>query len=177
PELMPRAPAPANPPLPPPAQFSEHPLSIGFYVDWDESSYTSLERNLNQLDWLMPQWSRIVDARDGGSPLANELNDPRALMALNLIREKRPQIRILPLVQNFADEKWQTDLLSRVLATEESRQRLIGALSDFVIQNKFAGVCIDFEEPATETQPNLLRFMQELHAAFQPRGLIVAQAA
>ena len=48
---------------------------------------------------------------------------------------------------------------------------------DFVEQNKFAGVCIDFEEPKDETQPALLQFMRELHAAFQPKGWLVAQAA
>jgi spore germination protein YaaH len=42
--------------------------------------------------------------------------------------------------------------------------------------NKFAGICVDFEEPTAASRPNLLTFMQELHAAFQPRGLAVAQA-
>ena len=179
PELMPRVPPPANTPLPlpPPAQFAKKPLSVGFYVDWDESSYASLERNLNHIDWLMPQWGHIVDAKDGASPLETELDDPQALMALNLVREKRPQMQILPVVQNLDDEKWEPDLLARAVATEDSRQRLIAALTDFVNQNKFAGVCIDFEEPTKETQPNLLKFMQELHAAFGQHGWIVTEAA
>ena len=178
PELMPRVPPPANTPLPlpPPVQFATRPLSVGFYVDWDESSYASLERNLNHIDWLMPQWSHIVDAKDGNSPLENELDDPQALMALNLIREKRPQIQILPVVQNLDDEKWQAEVLARSLATADSRQRLIATLSNFVSQNKFAGVCVDFEEPTDETQPNLVRFMQELHTAFRANGWIVVQA-
>ena len=179
PELMPRVPPPANTPLPlpPPAQFAKKPLSVGFYVDWDESSYASLERNLNHIDWLMPQWAHILDAKDGSSPLETELDDPQALMALNLIREKRPQMQILPVVQNLDDEKWEPELLARAVATEDARHRLIMALADFVEQNKFAGVCIDFEEPTKETQPNLLKFMQELHAAFQPHGWIVTEAA
>src|SRR5215813_3703577 len=183
---MPRVPPPANTPLPlpPPAQFAKRPLSVGFYVDWDESSYASLERNLNHLDWLMPQWMHLVDANPGEAPFVDDLNNAdsegehnQALMALNLVREKRPQMQILPVVQNLDDEKWQPDLLARAVATEDARLRLISALSDFVSQNKFAGVCIDFEEPTPDTQPNLLKFMQELHAAFQQRGWIVAQAA
>ena len=179
PELMPRVPPPSNTPLPlpPPVQFSKRPLSVGFYVDWDESSYASLERNLNHIDWLMPQWASLIDSKDGSSPIDTELDEPQALMALNLIREKRPQMQILPVVQNLADEKWQPDLLARAVGTEDSRQRLIAALTDFVNQNKFAGVCIDFEEPKDETQPALLQFMRELHAAFQPKGWLVTQAA
>ena len=80
------------------------------------------------------------------------------------------------MVQNLNDEKWEADVLAREVGDENSRQKLINALSEFVEQNKFAGVCIDFEEATKDTQPNLLRFMQELYAAFKSRGWIVAQA-
>jgi peptidoglycan-N-acetylglucosamine deacetylase len=166
------APPPATTPLPPPATFTSKPISIGFYVNWDESSYASLKRNLNHLDWLMPQWVHIVDAKDGGSPIAVELDAP----ALNLIRQQRPQMSILPMIQNLDDEQWQSDVLARVVATESSRQALIAALAQFVDQNKFGGVCIDFEEPEHTTQPNLLIFMQELLAAFKPHGWMVVQS-
>jgi len=171
-ELMPIIPPPANTPLPAPASFGARQLAIGFYINWDESSYASLERNLDHLDWVVPQWVHIVDPKNGSSPIETELNAP----ALNLIREKRPQTSILPMVQNLSDEKWEKEILSRAVADEGSRQRLIAALTQFVADNKFAGLCIDFEEPTADTQPNLLRFMQELYAAFHPRGWIVVQA-
>lgn len=172
PELMPIAPPPSTTPLPAPAQFTSKPLSIGFYVDWDESSYASLERNLDHLDWVVPQWVHLIDPKDNGSPIGVELE----AKALNLIREKRPQIQILPMVQNLNDEKWESDVLARAVATEDSRQKLIAALAQFIDQNKFGGVCVDFEEPTKETQANLLRFMQELGAAFKLHGWIVTQA-
>ncbi len=175
-ELMPIAPPPVSTPLPAPASFNAKQLAIGFYIDWDESSYSSLERNLNSLDWILPQWAHLVNAKSGDSPIADELNHRQARMALNLIRQQRPQISIIPMVQNLSDEKWETDLLTRAVADENSRQRLIAALSQFVEQNKFAGISIDFEEVAKDAQPNLLRFMQELHAAFQTRGWVVVQA-
>ena len=175
-ELMPIAPPPSNTPLPAPASFGSKQLAIGFYIDWDESSFSSLERNLDHLDWVLPQWVHIVAAKPGESPLADELEDPQALKALNLIRQQRPQTSIIPIVQNLTDEKWEKDLLARAVVDEDSRQRLVTALTQFVEQNKFAGVCVDFEEPIKETQPNLLRFMQELHAAFKPRGWVVMQA-
>lgn len=175
-ELMPMAAPPMNTPLPAPASFADKQLTIGFYIDWDESSYSSLERNLDHLDWVLPQWAHLVATGGGESPLANELDDPQALKALYLIRQRRPQISIIPMVQNLSDEKWETDLLAHSVATEDSRARLVNALSQFVEQNKFAGICIDFEEPAKETQPNLVRFMQQLYAAFKPHGWIVMQS-
>src|SRR5258708_5454178 len=171
-ELTPILPAPVNTPLPAPASFNSKQLAIGFYVNWDESSYASLERNLDHLDWVVAQWAHLVDSKNGSSPLSIELD----AKALNLIRERRPQTSIIPMVQNLSDEKWENDVLARAVADEDSRQRLVAALSQFVEQNKFAGVCVDFEEATKETQPNLLRFIQELHAAFHPHGWVVVQA-
>ena len=171
-ELTPIVPAPVNTPLPAPASFNAKQLAIGFYINWDESSYASLERNLDHLDWVVAQWAHLVDSKNGSSPLSIELD----AKALNLIRERRPQTSIIPMVQNLSDEKWENDVLARAVADEGSRQRLVAALTQFVEQNKFAGIAVDFEEPTRETQPNLLRFMQELHAAFQPRGWVVVQA-
>jgi len=171
-ELMTIVPAPSNTPLPAPASFGAKQLSIGFYINWDESSYSSLARNLDHLDWVVAQWAHLVDAPNGGNPIQVELD----VKALNLIRQQRPQTSILPMVQNLNEDKWENEVLSRAVGDENSRQRLIAALSQFVADNKFAGLCVDFEEPLAETQPNLLRFMQELHAAFQTRGWILVQA-
>ncbi len=52
---------------------------------------------------------------------------------------------------------------------------MISALTSFVEGNKFAGVCIDFEEPPKASQADLLVFMQELHDVFAPKGLTVLQ--
>jgi cellulose synthase/poly-beta-1,6-N-acetylglucosamine synthase-like glycosyltransferase/peptidoglycan/xylan/chitin deacetylase (PgdA/CDA1 family)/spore germination protein YaaH len=159
-------------PMPAPVSPGSRPLSIGFYINWDESSYASLLQNLDHLDWVVPQWVHLTNAGSGSSPIATDIHAP----ALNLIRQRRPQTSILPMVQNLTDEKWEPEVLSNAIADEPARQGLIAALSSFVEQNKFAGICIDFEEPATEDQPHLLLFMQELHAAFQSRGWLVAQA-
>ncbi len=171
-ETLPVAAPPSNTPPPGQAELAGKPLAIGFYINWDESSYVSLQRNLDHLDWVVAQWAHLDDAAPDQSPLGTEID----IKALNLIRERRPQTLILPMIQNLTDEKWQPDLLARVLHDEESRQRLVSSLMEFVTSNKFAGVCVDFEEVKTETQPNLISFMQELHTAFQARGLLVTEA-
>jgi cellulose synthase/poly-beta-1,6-N-acetylglucosamine synthase-like glycosyltransferase/peptidoglycan/xylan/chitin deacetylase (PgdA/CDA1 family) len=86
-------------------------------------------------------------------------------------------VQVIPMVQNLLNEKWNPDLLAQAIGDEASRQTLISALTAFVEENKFAGLCVDFEEPQTATRPSLLTFIQELHAAFAPKGLIVVQAA
>ena len=158
------------PTLPAPVVPSSRPLSIGFYINWDESSYESLKRNLDHMDWVIAEWSHVQD--NSTNPLAIDVDAP----ALNWIRQTRPQVQVIPMVQNLIDEKWNPDLLARAIGDEASRQKLINALTGFVEGNKFAGLCGDFEEPTPATQPALLTFVQELHAVFAPKGLLVVQA-
>src|SRR2546423_10436071 len=105
----------------PPQIPESRPLSIGFYINWDESSYSSLQRNLDHLDWVVPQWVHLQDSGAEGNPIGVEL-DPKAL---NLIRETRPQVRIIPMVQNLLDDEWNPGLLARSISDEAARQRLL----------------------------------------------------
>ena len=158
--------------MPPPVVPATRPLSVGFFVNWDESSYESLKRNLNHLDWVIGEWSHLQNAQEGTSPLVTDVHAP----ALNWIRMNRPEVRIMPMVQNLRNEKWDGELLASAIADEPHRQTLINALTSFVEENKFAGVCIDFEEPPATSQSDLLTFVRELHSTFAAKGLLVTQA-
>jgi len=150
-------------------QPANRPLAIGFYVNWDDSSYQSLKRHLSELDWVVPEWLRL---QAGDQPLASEI-DPRAL---DLIRHAQPGTPIIPSLHNSKEGTWEPDTLARQIADEPSRARLVNDLTRFVAEQNFQGVCIDFEETPDSAQPHLLRFMQELHAAFKQHNWIVAQA-
>jgi cellulose synthase/poly-beta-1,6-N-acetylglucosamine synthase-like glycosyltransferase/peptidoglycan/xylan/chitin deacetylase (PgdA/CDA1 family)/spore germination protein YaaH len=167
-EMIP-VPAPA---ILPPAVPTSRPLSIGFYINWDESSLASLERNLDHLDWVIAEWAHLQDADSAGNSLATDVHVP----ALNFIRQTRPQVQVIPMIQNLIDEKWNSDLLARTINDETGRQHLIAELTTFVEENKFAGICVDFEEPPPSSQANLLVFIRELHDMLAPKGLKVLQA-
>ena len=158
----------APPTLPAPVVPTSRPLSVGFYTNWDDSSYESLKRNLDQLDWVVPEWIHL----QSDSQIATDVDAP----ALNWIRETRPQVRILPMISNLIDEKFDGQLLARAVGDEQRRQTIINSLVSFVQQNKFAGVCIDFEEPPDSSQQDLLIFIKELHDHFSPAGLLVIQS-
>ncbi len=145
------------------------PLTVGFYVNYDDTSYASLKRNIEKIDWLAPEWVRL---QDGDNPLVPDFDQK----AIDLIRKEKPQMPILPLVQNYKDEVWNSQILARLVATKESRQKLIDALTKMVEDNKFAGLTIDLEEVPQKSQANLFEFMKSLYAAFHARGWMVAQA-
>jgi hypothetical protein len=108
---------------------------------------------------VVAEWSHLQDTSNGAGPLAIDIDAP----ALNFIRLTRPQVQVIPMVQNLIDEKWNPDLLAQAVGDEPSRQRLITALTSFVQDNKFAGLCVDFEEPTDASRGALLTFVQELH--------------
>lgn len=162
----------APPTLPTPVVPSSRPLSVGFYTNWDDSSYESLKRNLDHLDWVVPQWIHLQEDPGIANPIVTGIDAP----ALNWIRETRPQARILPMVQNLLNEKFDGQLLARAISDEQHRRTLIDALASFVQENRFAGVCVDFEEVSDAAQPDLLVFVKELHDRCLQSGLLVIQS-
>ncbi len=146
------------------------PLAIGFYVNWDDSSLASLRQNIDDLDWVVPEWIRL--SGDENDPLVLDINE----VALDFIQRNEPETVVLPLLQNYKNEQWNSDILVRTISTEPQRQRLIASLLQVIEKNKFGGLTIDIEEVPASSQPNLFAFMRELHSEFQSRSLILAQA-
>jgi cellulose synthase/poly-beta-1,6-N-acetylglucosamine synthase-like glycosyltransferase/peptidoglycan/xylan/chitin deacetylase (PgdA/CDA1 family)/spore germination protein YaaH len=161
----------AEAPAPTPAPNSSgKPLAVGFYVNWDDSSYTSLKQNVAKLDWVVPEWIRLSGTDD--NPLVLDIDDK----AIDLIRQEKPDLPILPLVQNYKNEQWNSDILVKAVSTEDSRRKLIASLLDVVDKNKFGGLTVDIEEVPSDNQDDLYLFVSELHQELQKRNLILAQA-
>ena len=95
---------------------------------------------------------------------------------MKLIRQQRPDIPVLPLVQNYKNEQWNSDVLVHAISTEAARQKLIAALLDVVAKNNFGGLTVDIEEVPAKSQTDLYIFVNELHQELQKRDLILAQA-
>jgi spore germination protein YaaH len=151
-------------------QPTSRPLALGFYVNWDDSSYESLKRHLGQLDQLVPEWLWL---QGGDHPVVSNI-DPRAL---DLVRGRRPELPIIPMINNMKNGEWEPQTLARQIADGASRSRLVNDLAQFVGDNHFQGVCIDFEDAPDASRKNLLAFMRELHEAFGRRNWTVMQVA
>ena len=149
---------------------TRRPLVSAFYVNWDDSSYQSLKRHVAQLDQLIPEWIRLQDTEH---PIVAEVDQ----RALTLIRKERPDLPIIPMIHNSRDGKWEPRSLARQIGDEASRARLVNDLEQFVADNHFNGICIDFEEVPNASQKSLLAFMRLLHTAFQAHNWTVMQAA
>ncbi len=148
----------------------ERPISVGFFVNWDDTSFASLQQNINALDWVVPEWIRL--SGNEADPLTLDIDQK----AVELIQSEKPDMRILPLLQNYKNEKWDTAGIAAAIGTPASRQKLISSLLQVIDDHKFGGITIDIEEVSAADQLKLFEFIKELHTQFQQRGLIVAQA-
>ncbi|MFL6214134.1 MAG: polysaccharide deacetylase family protein [Blastocatellia bacterium] len=157
------------------AQPSSHPLTVAFFVPWEDASLSSLKTNLANpdigLDVVVAEWLHLA-AVDG------TLNDSDYLdikkEALSFIRTTRPDTRVMALVNNFNGSDWEADKLDAMLANPQARRRCIEQLLDTAQTYNLQGVSIDFENVLDKSQPGLLQFLTELRAAFQPVQLDVS---
>jgi cellulose synthase/poly-beta-1,6-N-acetylglucosamine synthase-like glycosyltransferase/peptidoglycan/xylan/chitin deacetylase (PgdA/CDA1 family)/spore germination protein YaaH len=157
-------------PLPPDlADPAERALSIGFYANWDDNSYPALKRALPHLDWVIPDWLKLE-----GDDMA--LKPDVDVKVLNYIQAAKPNVAILPMIQNAVDGAWQGDKLAKMLADPAARGARVAAILAFLQENKFKGVTVDFEEVPPKAQKNLKLFLDELEQSLSSHGYIVVLA-
>lgn len=147
---------------------------IGFYVNWDDNSFTSLKQNLQTLDKLMPEWLHL-DKADGTIADDDEVKQEKAI---TYIKKNRANLPIMPLINNFdnSTQSWNSQKLVNMLNQPASRSNLIQQLLAYVRKNQFAGVNIDFENVPDSSQANLIAFMREIYTQFHPLGLEISQS-
>ena len=90
----------AGPLLLPPAQAQneslgpeQKSLTIGFFVNWDDASMSSFDRNLDRLDMIIAEWLHL--ASDDGSLRENDPN-----------RKPKRQISSVPTIPSYPSSRW-----------------------------------------------------------------------
>lgn len=149
--------------------FANRPLTVGFYLSTDELSYPDLKRVASKLDWFVPAW---LNLEGRGMRLAHNV-DRRALSA---IAHAKPNIAILPLVQNASNAVWNGPGMAELLADPMRRHLLLNGIVSYLAANKFQGAVVDFEALPESAYPDLEAFLGEMKQAFKPHGWLVVIA-
>ena len=149
----------------------------GFFVNWDDNSYASLDTNLKQLDVVVLEWGFV--AGGGDSLRLDTLNGKRALARIDQEpAASRPQLLVM--ISNFdtSAQRFGAASLQRLLSQPVARARAVEQLRRLVTERGLAGVLVDFE--VASDVPRLhqlsLQFARELGAAIHPLGKTVAYA-
>src|SRR6059058_1989004 len=146
------------------------PLTVGFYVPWDESSTYSLQRHIGDLDWLAPVWLTVT----GPNHQFNILPDRNGRAVIDTATH-RPLI--LPVVQNFANGQVDEAGIEGLLASPALRRHFLDQLESFLVANHTSGAVFDFEQLDRAGQFNYLELLHEARPRFAARGWLVTVAA
>ncbi|WP_174291970.1 glycosyltransferase [Sphingomonas bacterium] len=145
-------------------------LAIAFHTPWDESSGASLQRHVEQLDWLIPGWVSIT----GPTHRITVFRDPVGRSILNRAVH-RPVI--VPMVQNVLNGNWDGPGVAALFADVTARRAFLDKLVGFLAANHAGGAFFDFEELSDVALPNYRAFLADAQARFKPHGWVVAIAA
>ncbi|WP_241676482.1 glycosyltransferase [Flavobacterium pectinovorum] len=144
-------------------------IRAAFYVDWDPQSLFSLQKNIDKLNMVIPEWFFI----DPKTDLLRTEIDTAALKIM-----KKAGIKIIPIINNINESKggdFDGDLVHRILHDDLKRERLINDIIKNLKQYKLQGINIDFEEFKENSDEPIIAFQKELYEKLHAQGLIVTQ--
>ncbi|GMA14285.1 glycosyltransferase (plasmid) [Deinococcus metallilatus] len=144
------------------------PLNVtGFFVAWDDNSFSSLKRNLGALDVLVPEWWHLGP----GGTLLPESPGKNANLR-RYVAAQRPGLPVMPLVNNYDPDAqtWASARVGAVLHDPAARARLVRSLVAGVEQNGFAGLNVDFENLPDSAQGDYVTFIRELGGQLHAAG-------
>ena len=155
-----------------------NPIVAGFFVNWQDNSLAALNQHINDLDWVVCEWSFLAPA---GDSIDFEINH----WLFDVVR--KPSVRsppaILIMLSNFdrrtvgpTAKRFNVSALRTFLSSPANRARGVAQLVDIVERDSLAGVTIDFEDVPDDLQGPALTFTHDLRAALLPLKRIVTTA-
>ncbi|WP_246263429.1 glycosyltransferase [Caulobacter soli] len=139
------------------------PISVGFYVSWDEDSRESLRRNIDKLDVVSPQWVALKGP--GGDIVVDD--DPQGVARI-AAAPNHPAV--LPLVHNSANAAFNGPMADALLADPAARAKLIASLADLAVKRGYGGYVFDLESLSPKGLVNYPKLLDEARAALKPQG-------
>ncbi len=145
-------------------------IRAAFYVDWDPQSLFSLQKNIDKLNMVVPEWFFI-------DPKTDLLRTEIDTAALKVMRKGK--VKIVPLINNINESlgegEFDGDLIHRILHDKTKRERLINDIAKTLKKYDFHGINIDFEEFKENSDEPIIAFQKELYQKLHPLGYLVTQ--
>ncbi|WP_343695441.1 polysaccharide deacetylase family protein [Flavobacterium sp.] len=145
-------------------------VRAAFYVDWDPQSLFSLEKNIDKLNMVVPEWFFI-------DPKTDLLKTDIDTLALKVM--KKGKVKILPLINNINESlgegEFDGDLIHRILHDKNKKQRLINDIVKNLKKYDLQGINVDFEEFKENGDEPIIAFQKELYEKLHPLGYLVSQ--
>lgn len=145
-------------------------VMIGFLVNYDDASLRSLMNNLDDIDVVIGEFLHLDSAN--GDFIEDNVN--RQTYVADFIVAHKPQTKIIPLINNMKDGKWQSQMVATMLSSPATQKKVIQSLLNYVTSHHYAGINIDFETIPVKSRDQLTDFMRQLSTVFHQQGLSVS---
>jgi cellulose synthase/poly-beta-1,6-N-acetylglucosamine synthase-like glycosyltransferase/peptidoglycan/xylan/chitin deacetylase (PgdA/CDA1 family)/spore germination protein YaaH len=149
-----------------PTVATHTPLTIGFYVPWDDASASSLRHHIAALDWVVPAIVKVTGT-------SNQLQVQPDRVFDRIMASTRHAPKVLPMIQNAIDNQWDGAGTAKMLADPAARTALAQRLVAFATQRHDAGLVIDYEGLPDTAIDQYVRFLGAIHARM-PKGMTLA---
>lgn len=136
-----------------------------FYTGAQEAAQASLEKNIGNIDVLIPHWYSLNE--DGTLSIAKQPEIDRLVYANNK--------QILPMINNYIDGAWDSAAVHRLISDPAVRDGFIERLHADIVSSGYIGVNLDFENIAEEDRELWTAFIKEISRKFHSSGLQVTQ--
>jgi cellulose synthase/poly-beta-1,6-N-acetylglucosamine synthase-like glycosyltransferase/spore germination protein YaaH/peptidoglycan/xylan/chitin deacetylase (PgdA/CDA1 family) len=138
------------------------PVRAAFYVSWDPTSLAALQQHFRDIDLLIPERLHSITATGRLDVEA----DPKLAAWLQTLQQQNPPIKIptMPLLNNSDGTNWLTDEMAAMLRSSTARRNLAQQAVQYLTQNHYAGLVVDFEEIPKKSQKDFSEFVSELAA-------------
>uniref|UniRef100_UPI001575E4FC glycosyltransferase n=1 Tax=Sphingomonas bacterium TaxID=1895847 RepID=UPI001575E4FC len=151
------------------AADANQPLAIAFHAPWDADSAASLQRHVEELDWLIPGWVSIT----GPTHQVTVFPDPKG-HAIWTRAQHRPVL--LPMFQNALNGEWDAPGMAALLHDPAQRRKTLDQIETLLVAEHAGGAFFDLEELPDAAIPDYGRFLAEARARFAKHDWIVALA-
>ncbi|MDR3508055.1 MAG: glycosyltransferase, partial [Caulobacteraceae bacterium] len=142
------------------------PLTVGFYVSWDQESRQSLRDHIGTIDVVAPQWVGLRDT-NGDTDLTD---DPEATA---LIASAPHPPAIMVVVHNAHEAVFDTAIGDSVILNHAAGDKLLGTLVDQASKHGYAGYVFDLENLSPNAVDAYPAFLKHAHEILSPHGLEV----
>ncbi len=150
--------------------LSNDKIRAAFYVDWDPQSFFSLQKNIDKLNMVMPEWFFI-------DPTADTMFVRIDMPALALMKKKKA--KIIPIINNINTKTGTGDfdgaILHRIFHNPAKKERLINDIIKYLTRYQLQGVNIDFEDFKEDKNEPIISFQKELYEKLHAAHFIVTQ--
>ncbi|MGQ9881263.1 MAG: glycosyltransferase [Armatimonadota bacterium] len=149
---------------------STDPVVAAFYTTWQETGLHSLRANADKLTHLLPEWLHL-NAQGTGIDWYDwdPATIPHNRDVLQIARQHG--LRIMPVLNNAQQNRFDPERVHRLLHDPSAKEALAVQLRDWLLQQRFQGINIDFENLYPQDYALLAEWLQQLSSLLHVVGL------